>query len=98
MAASRPWDTTSEHLLRDLAPRVLGAVIRRFHDFAAAEDAVQEALMAAFMRWPQEGVPENPCGWLIQVASRRMIDQLRSDISRRRRETEVALEPEAVAP
>jgi RNA polymerase sigma factor (sigma-70 family) len=82
-------------LLRELAPQVLGAVIRRFHDFASAEDAVQEALIAAFMRWPQEGVPENPRGWLIQVASRRMIDQLRSEISRRRRETEVAEEADA---
>ena len=49
-ATSRPWDSTSEHLLRELAPQVLGSVIRRFHDFASAEDAVQEALIAAFMR------------------------------------------------
>jgi len=98
VAASRPWDATSEHLLRELAPQVLGAVIRRFHDFASSEDAVQEALIAAFMRWPQEGVPENPRGWLIQVASRRMIDQLRSEIARRRRETEVAEEVDAFAP
>ena len=63
-------DTTSEHLLRELAPQVLGAVVRRFRDFSAAEDAVQEALIAAATQWPQEGVPENPRGWLIQVASR----------------------------
>ncbi len=70
----------------ELAPQVLGAVIRRFRDFAAAEDAVQEALMAAAIQWPLEGLPENPRGWLIQVASRRMTDHLRSEIARRRRE------------
>src|SRR6202167_4194651 len=86
-----------EHLLRELAPRVLGAVIHRFHDFAAAEDAVQEAMIAAFTQWPREGVPENPCGWLIQVASRRMTDHLRSEISRQRRETAVAAESELTA-
>ena len=58
-----------EHLLRELAPQVLGAVARRFRDFSSAEDAVQEAMIAAFTQWPQEGVPENPRGWLIQVAS-----------------------------
>jgi len=84
------WDGESEHLLRDLAPQVLGAVIRRFQNFAAAEDAVQEALIAAAAQWPTEGVPENPRGWLIQVATRRMTDQVRSDQARRRRETEVA--------
>jgi len=88
----------SEHLLRELAPQVLGAVIRRFHDFASAEDAVQEALIAAFTQWPLEGVPDNPRGWLIQVASRRMTDQLRSDTARRLRETAVMLESERVAP
>jgi RNA polymerase sigma factor (sigma-70 family) len=88
----RPWNTTDEHLLRELAPQVLGAVIRRFHDFSTAEDAVQESLIAAFLQWPQEGVPENPRGWLIQVASRRMTDHLRSEIARQRRETAVALE------
>ncbi len=96
--AVRQWDDSSEHLLRELAPQVLGAVIRRFHDFAAAEDAVQEALLAAFLQWPNEGVPENPRGWLIQVASRRMTDHLRSEISRQRRETAVAMESELVAP
>ena len=87
-----PWDTASEHLLRDLAPQVLGAVIRRFHDFAAAEDAVQEALLAAALQWPREGMPDNPRGWLIQVASRRMTDYLRSEAARRRREEETAKE------
>ncbi len=82
--------TVSEHLLRDLAPQVLGAVIRRFHDFAAAEDAVQDALIAAAMQWPREGIPGNPRGWLIQVAARRMTDYFRSEAARRRRETEAA--------
>lgn len=91
-------DPQVEHLLRELAPQVLGAVIRRFHDFASAEDAVQEALIAAITQWPQEGVPDNPRGWLIQVASRRMTDQLRSDIARRARETAVMLESELVVP
>ena len=77
-----------EHLLRELAPQVLGAVVRRYGNFAAAEDSVQEALLAAAMQWPDEGVPDNPRGWLIQVAARRMTDQLRSEIARRRRETE----------
>ncbi len=91
------WNIDSEHLLRELAPQVLGAIIRRFRDFASAEDAVQEALIAALVQWPQEGIPENPRGWLIQVASRRMTDQLRSEVARRRRETAVALESETVA-
>src|SRR5690348_7921358 len=69
-------DGASEHLLRELAPQVLGSVVRRFHDFAAAEDAVQEALVAATLQWPQEGIPENPRRWLIQVAVRRMTDHL----------------------
>ena len=73
-------------MLRDLAPQVLGSVIRRYGDFSAAEDAVQEALIAASVQWPDEGLPDNPRGWLIQVASRRMTDHLRSDSARRRRE------------
>jgi RNA polymerase sigma factor (sigma-70 family) len=77
-----------EQLLRELAPQVLGAVVRRYGNFAAAEDAVQEALLAAAMQWPDEGVPDNPRAWLIQVAARRMTDQLRSEIARRRREAE----------
>jgi RNA polymerase sigma factor (sigma-70 family) len=94
---TKEWDATSEHLLRELAPQVLGAVARRFRDFSSAEDAVQEAMIAAFKQWPQEGVPENPRGWLIQVACRRMTDQIRSEIARRERETEVAAENENVA-
>ncbi len=73
-----------------MAPQVLGVLVRRFRDFAAAEDAVQEALVAAAFQWPREGVPENPRGWLIQVASRRMTDQVRSDAARRRREVAAA--------
>ena len=94
---SKPWDATSEHLLRELAPQVLGAVVRRFRDFSSAEDAVQEAMIAAFTQWPQEGIPDNPRGWLIQVASRRMTDQARSEIARRQRETAVARDVETVA-
>jgi RNA polymerase sigma factor (sigma-70 family) len=85
-------DRSAEHLLRELAPQVLGAVIRRFRDFAASEDAVQEALLAAALQWPEEGVPENPRGWLIQVAARRMTDHLRADLARRRREAVVVMQ------
>jgi RNA polymerase sigma factor (sigma-70 family) len=91
-------DARHERLLRELAPQVLGAVIRRFHDFAGAEDAVQEALIAAAIQWPSEGVPVNPRGWLIQVARRRMTDLVRSETARRRRETRVATEPDYVTP
>jgi RNA polymerase sigma factor (sigma-70 family) len=82
----------SEHLLRELTPQVLGAVVRRFRDFAAAEDAVQEALLAATKQWQDEGLPENPRAWLTQVAFRRMIDLIRSESARRRREEEIAVE------
>src|SRR5215471_5472618 len=95
---TRAWDATSEQLLRELAPQVLGAVARRFRDFVSAEDAVQEAMIAAFTQWPEEGIPENPRGWLIQVASRRMTDHVRSEIARREREAVVAQEAELVAP
>jgi len=81
-----------EDLLRELTPQVLGAVIRRFGDFGAAEDAVQEALLAATLQWPQEGLPDNPRGWLIQVAARRVTDHLRSESARRRRETVAAMD------
>ncbi|MFF4423053.1 RNA polymerase sigma factor [Streptomyces sp. NPDC001549] len=91
----------SEDLLRRLAPQVLGALVRRYGHFDAAEDAVQEALLAAARQWPEEGRPANPRGWLIRVASRRLTDQLRSEDARRRREeTAAALTPrdEFVAP
>ena len=74
--------TSTESLLRDLAPQALGAVARRCGDFAAAEDAVQEALLAAATRWPADGTPDNPLGWLIRVAARRMTDQYRSEDAR----------------
>jgi RNA polymerase sigma factor (sigma-70 family) len=88
-------DFDGENLLRELAPQVLGAVIRRFGDFSAAEDAVQEALLAATVQWPEEGVPDNPRGWLIQVAVRRMTDHLRADLARRRREAIVVMQAPA---
>jgi len=81
-----------ERLLRELAPQVLGAVVRRYGDFGAAEDAVQEALTAAALQWPGNGVPENPRAWLIQVAARKLTDQIRSESARRRRETKIILE------
>ncbi len=81
-----------EDLMRDLAPQVLGALLRRYRDFSAAEDAVQEALLAASSTWSRDGVPDHPCAWLIQVASRRLTDQLRADLARQRRETTLALE------
>jgi RNA polymerase sigma factor (sigma-70 family) len=79
-----------EGLLRQLAPQVLGAVVRRYGHFDTAEDATQEALLAAAMQWPKEGVPDNPRGWLITVASRRLTDLLRGEQARRRREGTVA--------
>lgn len=79
-------DVSTQRLLRDLTPQVLGAVVRRYGNFAASEDAVQEALIAAATQWPREGVPDNPRGWLIRAASRRMIDQVRADVTRQRRE------------
>ncbi len=96
--ADHQYDGPIEHVLRELAPQVLGAVARRFRDFSSAEDAVQEAMIAAFTQWPQEGVPENPRGWLIQVACRRMMDHVRSEIARRERETAVTSEAESLAP
>ena len=81
---------STEGLLRELAPQVLGAVVRRSGDFANSEDAVQEALVAAATTWPTEGQPDNPLGWLIRVASRRLVEQYRRDDARRRREDVVA--------
>jgi RNA polymerase sigma factor (sigma-70 family) len=78
------------HLLRELAPQVLGAVARRHDDFGAAEDAVQDALIAAAAQWPTQGVPDNPRGWLFRVAVRRLADHVRSELARHRREQEVA--------
>jgi RNA polymerase sigma factor (sigma-70 family) len=77
---------STEDLLRELAPQVLGALVRRYGNFADSEDAVQEALLAAATTWPAEGQPDNPLGWLIRVASRRLANQYRGDVARRRRE------------
>ncbi|MDQ2729001.1 MAG: sigma-70 family RNA polymerase sigma factor [Actinomycetota bacterium] len=79
-----------EDLLRRMAPQVLGALVRRYGHFDSAEDAVQEAVLAAATQWPAEGTPDNPRGWLITVASRRLTDLLRSDQARRRREDTAA--------
>src|SRR6185437_13377857 len=76
----------------ELAPQVLAAIARRHGDFAAAEDALQEALVAAALQWPEAGVPANPGGWLYHVALRRLTDHLRSELARRRREETVASE------
>ncbi|MFB9832364.1 RNA polymerase sigma factor [Actinoallomurus acaciae] len=75
-----------EDLLRRLAPQVLGALMRRHGSLDPCEDAVQEALLAAATQWPHEGVPDNPYGWLVTVATRRLVDWVRSDSARRRRE------------
>jgi RNA polymerase sigma factor (sigma-70 family) len=85
--------TAVEDLLRELAPQVLGALVRRHGQFEGCEDAVQEAVLAAAVQWPAQGVPDNPRGWLMTVASRRLIDQLRSDHARRERESATAAEP-----
>ena len=79
-------EASAEGLLRTLAPKVLGAVARRYGDFSDAEDAVQEALIAANASWPMDGQPDNPLAWLVRVASRRMVEQYRRDDARRRRE------------
>jgi RNA polymerase sigma factor (sigma-70 family) len=82
-----------EHLLRTEAPQVLGALVRRFGHFDVAEDAVQDALLAAAQQWPSTGIPNHPRGWLIRVGYRRMVDQLRADQVRQRHEFELASQP-----
>ncbi len=84
-----------EQLLRELAPQVLAVLVRRGTSFAAAEDALQEALLEAWSQWPELGMPASPRGWLVTVASRRLIDSARSESSRRRREERALLEPES---
>lgn len=79
-----------EGLLRELAPQVLGFLARRHGQFDLCEDAVQEALLAAATQWPTDGVPANPRGWLITVATRKLTDQFRSESARRKREDSVA--------
>jgi RNA polymerase sigma factor (sigma-70 family) len=88
-------DASIERLLREFTPQVLGTVVRRFRDFAAAEDAVQEALLAAATQWPDDGLPANPRAWLTQVALRRMTDRIRSESARRRREEDLLHRSEA---
>ena len=90
--------TGFEHLLRELTPQVLGALVRRYGHFDACEDAVQEALLAAAQQWPRDGQPDQPRAWLITVASRRLTDELRSEEARRRRENADALEVPLTAP
>ncbi len=82
-----------EDQLRELAPQVLGVLVRRHRRFEECEDAVQEALLAAATQWPEEGVPDHPKAWLVTVAERRAIDLIRSEHARRRREDAVAAEP-----
>jgi predicted RNA polymerase sigma factor len=79
-------------LLRELTPQVLGVLVRRHGQFEGCEDAVQEAVLAAAVQWPAEGVPGNPRGWLVTVASRRLVDQVRSDHARRERESATVAE------
>ncbi|WP_152363135.1 RNA polymerase sigma factor [Microlunatus speluncae] len=80
----------TEDLLRELTPQVLGALVRRYGNFDSCEDAVSEALLAAATQWPVDGRPEQPRAWLIRVASRKLIDLLRSEQARRRREETLA--------
>jgi RNA polymerase sigma factor (sigma-70 family) len=82
-----------EDLLRECAPRVLATLVRRHGQFDACEDAVQEALLAAFQQWPTEGVPQRPHAWLLTVAGRALINGWRADSARRRREANAALDP-----
>ena len=93
MNSSAPADPTTarvDSVLRGLAPQVLASLTRRFRQFDLCEDAVQEAMLAASIQWPRDGIPENPRGWLITVASRRLADLLRSEHARHRREDLVA--------
>jgi RNA polymerase sigma factor (sigma-70 family) len=85
-------DAGIEPTLRRLAPQVLAALVRRYGRFDACEDAMQEALLAATTQWRRDGIPDNPRGWLIAVGSRRLIDELRSEQARKRRE-DASFEP-----
>jgi predicted RNA polymerase sigma factor len=90
--------STTEDLLRQLASQVLGVLVRRHGQFAECEDAVQEAVLAASVAWPRDGTPTNPRGWLITVSTRRLIDQMRSDRSRRAREAGAAADAAVLGP
>jgi RNA polymerase sigma factor (sigma-70 family) len=92
MTASGMTEPDLGDLLRELTPQVLGALVRRHGQFEGCEDAVQDAVLAATVQWPAEGMPGNPRGWLVTVASRRLIDQARSDHARRERESATATE------
>ncbi|WP_434619520.1 RNA polymerase sigma factor [Arthrobacter sp. A5] len=83
-------DTEVERVLKHAAPHVLAAIVRRSGDFETCEDAVQEAMLVAYSRWPAHGIPQDPTAWLITVAYRRLIDQVRTDLARVRRETKAA--------
>jgi RNA polymerase sigma factor (sigma-70 family) len=82
-----------EDLLREIAPQVLATLVRRYGQFDACEDAVQEALLAAALQWPADGVPDRPRSWLLTVAGRALVDSWRADSARRRRESLAALDP-----
>jgi RNA polymerase sigma factor (sigma-70 family) len=86
-----------EDLLRDLVPRVLGALVRRHGQFDACEDAVQEAVLAATVQWPREGIPDQPRAWLVTVATRTLVDHWRRESARRRREVTAAFDPTRAA-
>jgi RNA polymerase sigma factor (sigma-70 family) len=99
VTASGAGQRRIDDLLRELAPQALGVLARRYGQFDAAEDAVQEALLAAALQWPAEGVPDNPRSWLLTVAGRRIVDEFRSESARRAREETVFLldvEPAAI--
>ncbi|MEV4270312.1 RNA polymerase sigma factor [Micromonospora aurantiaca (nom. illeg.)] len=89
--------TVVEDLLRTLAPQVLGVLVRRHGQFYACEDAVQEALLAAAVQWPEQGLPDRPRSWLVTVATRRLTDEWRSEHARREREVAVAVRQPAYA-
>ena len=89
---------STEDLLRQLAPQALGVIARRYGDFTDAEDAVQEALLAASTTWPREGRPDNPLAWLVRAATRRMANKYRAEDARRRREDSTRGTPPARVP
>jgi RNA polymerase sigma factor (sigma-70 family) len=93
VSPTEPAENAEVGLLRELAPRVLGVLVRRNGNFDDCEDAVQEALLAAAVGWPVDGVPKNPTGWLITTSSRRLVETWRKEAARRRREDTYALEP-----
>lgn len=95
MTPNTPSQADIGRLLRELTPQVLAAVAKRYGDFDAAEDAVQESLIAATQQWPASGIPNNPRGWLYHVAIRRLTDVARSELARRRREESVSAESPA---